>query len=133
MEDTVILDTDILIDVLRGQPGALELVRSLEGDHRLSTTVISSFDLHHGAWKTDNPAKNLQAVETLLGRLSVLSFTPEDSELAGKIFASLEKEGRPIGFRDVFIAATAMTRGSVLATRNRKHFERIPGFRLIEP
>lgn len=96
-------------------------------------TAISSFDLHHGAWKTDNPAKNLQAVETLLGRLSVLSFTPEDSELAGKIFASLEKEGRPIGFRDVFIAATAMTRGSVLATRNRKHFERIPGLRLIEP
>lgn len=133
MEDTVILDTDLLIDVLRNQSGALELVRSLEDEHHLSTTAISSFELHHGTWKTDNPAKNLQAVETLLGRLSVLSFTPETSELAGKIFASLEKEGMSIGFRDVFIAATTMTHGSALATRNRRHFERIPGLRIVEP
>jgi predicted nucleic acid-binding protein len=124
---------DILIDFLRGNKGALELVQSLEGDYRLFTTVIISFDLHHGAWKTDNPAKNLQAVEAILSRLSVLSFTPEDSELAGKIFASLEKEGRPIGYRDVFIAATTMTHGSSLATRNSRHFERIPGLRLVEP
>lgn len=132
MENTIILDTDILIDVLRGQPEALELVQSLEGDHHLSTTAISSFELHHGAWKTDNPPKNLQAVDTLLGRLSVFSFTPEDSELAGKIFASLEGEGQTIGFRDVFIAATVITKESSLLTRDRRHFERIPGLRLIE-
>lgn len=116
MEDSVILDMETLIDVLRGQKGVKEFVEGLEEDYTLCTTVITSFEHHHGAWKTENPPRNLQAVETLLGRLNVHDFTSEAAELSGKILAYLEKEGRTIGLRDVFIAAIAFSLDSWVKT-----------------
>jgi tRNA(fMet)-specific endonuclease VapC len=131
LEDTVILDTDILINFLRGKEKSLGLIRELEGRYRLGTTSINSFELYHGAWKTNNPPKSLHAVERLLDRLDVYDFTWKASEIAGRIIAALEEEGKSIGFREVFIAATVMVINSRLVSLNRKHFERIKGLELF--
>lgn len=134
MEDTVALDTDILIDLLRGQAETVKKLRALEDSNTLqTTTTVNAFELHYGAWKTDNPPRNLQAVETLLSRLTLLDFTPEAAATAGKILASLEMEGSTIGLRDAFIAATVLEHGATLYTRNTRHFSRVPNLRLLEP
>jgi len=134
MEDTVALDTDILIDLLRGQAKTVKKLRALEDSNTLqTTTTVNAFELHHGAWKTDNPPRNLQAVETLLSRLTLLDFTPEAAATAGKILASLKMEGSTIELRDAFIAATVLEHGATLYTRNTRHFSRVPNLRLLEP
>lgn len=134
METPVTLDTDILIDILRGNTETTQKIQTLENQYTpLTTTAINAFELHHGAWKTDNPPRNLQAVETLLNRLTTLSFTPNAAATAGKILASLETEGQTIGFRDTFIAATVIDHQTTLYTRNTKHFNRIPQLQLINP
>jgi tRNA(fMet)-specific endonuclease VapC len=134
MEDTITLDTDILIDLLRGNKETTENIKHLEQTNTpLTTTAINTFELHHGAWKTDNPPRNIQAAETLLNRLIQLSFTPQAAAAAGKILASLENEGQPIGFRDAFIAATVLENNTTLYTRNTRHFNRVPRLKIFMP
>ena len=45
--------------------------------------------------------------------------------------AKLRKAGRVIATMDLLIAATAIVGNATLVTRNRKHFEHVPGLRLI--
>jgi len=50
---------------------------------------------------------------------------------ASRISRSLRASGAPIGDHDVWVAATAMNREIPLVTRNTRHFQRIPGLRLL--
>ena len=43
------------------------------------------------------------------------------------------RAGRKVGDYDLIVAATALERGSSLATFNLRHFENVPGLKLIEP
>ena len=49
------------------------------------------------------------------------------------IWSGLADRGEPIGAHDLWIAATAIAHGLAIATRNRTHFDRIPGLRVISP
>ena len=49
---------------------------------------------------------------------------------ASEIRRSLERSGNPIGMADSLIAGIVTSNGGTLLTRNRRHFERVPGMRL---
>jgi len=57
METTkTIIDTDILIDLLRNKKEAVAFVSGLEQKKiELATTVINAFELHYGAHKSRQP------------------------------------------------------------------------------
>jgi tRNA(fMet)-specific endonuclease VapC len=125
---TVCIDTDILIDHLRGSPEATQAIERIEEAGRtLSTTTVNAYELTYGAWKTREPQANLEAVETLLSRLNVYPLSLEAAQEAGKMMAHLEKTGTPVDIRDIFIGATAKANGASLYTRNTRHFENMPG------
>ena len=130
--ENLCIDTDILIDHLRGYPETVKEIRSLEGVFHLSTTTVNSFELYYGAYKTKRRKINTFSVDKLLRRISVLQMTEPASKLAGKILADLERKGEIIEFRDAFIASIAITLNTILFTRNISHFERIEGLRLYE-
>jgi predicted nucleic acid-binding protein len=129
-----VIDTDILIDLLRNQKQATAFIAGLEQkNYVLATTSINVFELHHGAHKSEESEKNLQAINVLASRLSILSLTSKAAQKAGHIYAKLEQQGQPIGLRDTFIAAIALTRECSVATRNQAHFNRISGISIITP
>ncbi|XHH08729.1 MAG: type II toxin-antitoxin system VapC family toxin [Candidatus Bathyarchaeia archaeon] len=129
-----IIDTDLLIDLLRSQRQATAFIASLEEkNYVLATTAINLFELHHGAHKSQESEKNLQAINKLVNRLSILSLSSKAAQKAGHIYAQLERDGQPIGLRDTFIAAIALTREYSVATRNQAHFSRISGLSIITP
>ena len=130
--ESVCLDTDILIDTLRGHRETVDKIRDLEMVFNLNTTVINSFELYYGAFKTKKSDKNVLYVDELLERLLILKMNGYASKLAGKILADLKKKGEIIDFRDVFIASIAITSDTTLFTRNVSHFERIEGIMLYE-
>jgi tRNA(fMet)-specific endonuclease VapC len=99
----------------------------------LATTAINVFELHHGAHKSVESEKNLQAIYMLISRLIILPFTSKATQKAGHMYAQLERQGQLVGLRDTFIVAIALTRECSVATRNQAHFSRISELEMIIP
>ncbi len=129
-----VIDTDLLIDLLRNQKRATAFVAKLEEkNYVLATTTINIFELHHGAHKSQESEKNLQAIHILTSRLIILPFTSKAAQKAGHIYAQLERQGQPIGLRDTLVSAIALTLEYSVATRNKAHFSRISELEVITP
>ncbi len=127
--EVLCLDTDILIDLLRGESKTVEEIKQLEDKFELVTTAINLFELYYGAYKTRRE-RNIEAVKEVARRVEVLNLTEKSAEISGKILAELEKRGEAIDFRDVMIAGIVIENNITLYTRNVKHFERIEGINL---
>lgn len=130
--DKVVIDTDILVDMLRGVEGVVSFIAEFERKgFTLSTTTINAFELYYGAYKSKKRSQNLAATRKLLERMRILKLGPKSAERAGRIHAELEAGGRPIGVRDALIGAIAATRGYALLTRNVEHLRKIRGLNLM--
>jgi tRNA(fMet)-specific endonuclease VapC len=125
--ETLCLDTDILIDFLRGKiRGRIE---QLEEEFQLTTTTINLFELYYGAFKTKKEG-NVKAVDELALRLEEFRFTGESAKLSGEVMAELKEKGQTVNFRDVMIAGILLENDAKFYTKNVKHFERIKGIKL---
>ncbi len=133
MEATrTVIDTDILIDLLRNVKKVVAFLTEIEESRSLlSTTVINAFELYHGAHKSREHEQNLLATRKLLNRLILLPLGPRSAETAGRIYAQLETKGQPIGLRDALIGAITLTKGYTIVTRNVEHFQKITGLTVI--
>jgi len=120
-----IADTDVLIDYMAGK-GEADAVEQLLSRGALRTTVISRFELLSGA----KNAKQLARLVQLLGAVPSLVLDEGAADAASEIRRALERLGQPIGMADSLIAGIVASNGGTLLTRNRRHFERIPGIRL---
>jgi len=133
MEATrTVIDTDILIDLLRNVKKVVAFLTEIEeSGSLLSTTVINAFELYHGAHKSREREQNLLATRKLLNRLILLPLGLTSAETAGRIYAQLETKGQPIGLRDALIGAITLTKGYTIVTRNVEHFQKITGLTVI--
>lgn len=122
----IIADTDVLIDALRGrEPSRSRVAREMSAG-LLATTAMNAFELLSGARTPNEAAK----VQTLLGALSILPVDIQASVQAAEVRRHLEAQGQTIGMADYLIAGVCLARGASLLTRNRHHFERVPGLLL---
>ena len=107
----MILDTNALIALRKGEPDADKAILSLEEkDDQMSTTIISSYELLRGAYISSNPEKNLAEVQELMLNIEVLDLTLQACEEASKIYRDLRKKGCLIGEDDVLTAGIAKAR-----------------------
>lgn len=124
----VILDTNIIIDHLRGSAEESKLIKTIESfpGERMGVSVISIQELYEGRSTLNAEAeKNLL---TTMTKMEVLPYTYEIASLAGKLARDLN---RPIELADAAIAATAILNRATLLTLNKKDFSNIPGVELI--
>jgi len=128
-----IIDSDILIGILRGEEDAAKTVRKLESENqRIGTTVINAYELLLGALLHSKPEEKLPQAESLLNSLILYSLNPPSSWVAARISSKLLKRGEMIDFQDISIASIALTNNETLITRNLKHFRRIEGLKIKE-
>lgn len=127
MAGRVVVDTDLLIDFLRGKGGGVDVVRNLirTGDIRL--TAVSGFELRVGTDFLDRHDEIMR-----LFRRRTIPLDLEAALEAGKIAASLRALGNPIGFADCLQAGICIRHDLPFATRNRKHFDRVAGLSLAD-
>ncbi len=131
MEDSIVLDTDVLVDIIREKPEINKWVKENEDKYVFATTIINIFELYAGAYKDVNKEKKLIIVENLKERLKILDFDIRVAQLAGKIRVSLEDEGNPIEIRDLFIGSIVLLNNLPIKTNNKKHFSKIDGLKVL--
>lgn len=128
----IVIDTDVLIDLLRDKEYAVSKIRELEKKEGLATTDINAFELYFGAYNSRDKTRNISSTKGLLKTLTLLHTREESMETAGRIFAERKARGKMIEIRDLLIAAIALQNGYRLLTNNREHFEWIEGLALEE-
>jgi predicted nucleic acid-binding protein len=132
VEGGLIVDTSILIDLLREKDYAVRLIKELEEEVELATSAITVFGLYRGVYKSQNQEKNLASVKGLLNTLRLLNTDEDSMEIAGKITARLEREGKMMDIRDLLIASIALVNDFGVVTNNIEHFNKIPHLKLVE-
>ena len=110
----ILLDTDVLIDHIRGR-------RHLDTSDT-AISVITRTELFAGNEREET------AVDTLLEDCEEVGVDPRIARRAGRI-----KRNTGLQIADALIAATAVEHQLPLMTRNRRHFERVPGLTLHAP
>ena len=118
----MLLDTCIVIDILRGRAAALDFVLDLADVPSLS--AITATELMAGV----RDARERRCIEGLLAHYRILDIGAEIACLAGDY---VRRYGPSHGVDpiDALIAATAMTHALELATLNVKHFPMFKGLR----
>ncbi len=127
----IVLDSDLLIALLRGVERAVEFVEALERrGEELATTVVNLYELYRGALRRG--PRHVEAVRELELLLEVLPLDAGAARLAAEEQARLEAEGMPLDVRDLLIAAIAVSRGCRVATCNVRHFSRVRGLGVLD-
>ena len=132
MENKICLDTDFLVNFLRNSKEEAEFIKKNETENELATTYINLFELYYGAYKSQETENNLKAISLLLNRLNVLNLSEDSTKKAGEILVKLEKEGKTIDFRDLFIGTIALVNNYTIKTNNIRHFNRIEELRIMD-
>ncbi len=122
-----LLDTSILIDILRGQIAARNWVDSLALTAR-SVSVITAAELLAGC----HSQREQRTVERELNLYSTVWIDESTSQTALEFYKRFHLS-HGVGFLDCLIAATATQHGYRLATLNLKHFTMLPGLQAEHP
>jgi tRNA(fMet)-specific endonuclease VapC len=123
-----VLDSDVLIDYLRGAGPGRDLVKALARGSGYQVTAVTAFELALGRSYRENP----RPVHAVLAA-PALTLTRKAGLRAGALLAELRGRGEAIDVRDAMQAGICLETKATLVTRNASHFERIPGLRLSDP
>jgi len=125
-----LLDSNVCVDYLtRRFPQVGRRIQNLiPEDLCLSSIVVA--ELRYGADKSAKVRRNHELLNVLTGEIPYRDFDIAAAALYGKLRASLEKKGKPIGPNDMLIAAHALSLGLVLVTDNVSEFARVEGLKL---
>ena len=121
-----LVDTDVLIDCLRGNVAARDYLTSLEDPWSLSR--ITAMELVAGA---RNPRETL-SIDRFLAQCTVLPTWADTGDIAYRLLLQFARS-HGLQVCDSLIAATAIEAGLTLISRNRKHYQMIDELSLVVP
>lgn len=122
----LLLDTTVLIDLLRGRKNRRELLAELvQGGHTLATAAINVGEVYAGM----RPGEQART-EALLTNLLIVPMTADIARRAGMLKCQWARKGKTLSLPDMIVAATAIESGDALMTDNYKDFRLISGLNL---
>ena len=124
----ILLDTDICIELLRGNQTVIEK-RQIHDD-TIAISFMSVAELFYGAEKSDHKMENISLIDEFLFTVEIIHSELEILKKFGEIKTNLDKAGNMLSDADIFIAATAIIKCNILITGNIKHFKRIEELRV---
>jgi toxin FitB len=134
-----LIDTDVISELRKGtktNPGVLRFFAEAEkSNHALYLSVITVGELRRGVeiirHRKDTPqAERLEEwLEALLKNYEdhILEFGPDEAQVWGRL-----RVPHPENALDKQVAATALTHGLTIVTRNAEHFARL-GVDIVNP
>lgn len=124
-----VLDTNVLIDVLRDRPhGIRERIQEIGIDNCV-VSDITVYELYTGVAASTAPERNKELLERMFEKLAVIPAS-DAYWTAAREKARLAKAGTPIEDKDLLIGCTTLEYGLTLITGNSKHMGRIQGLKI---
>ena len=124
-----LIDSSVLIEIERGRIDLAALLGE-SGDREVGMAAISAAEILAGVDRPRSSSgrlRSLALVESMIAAISVIPFDLACARTLARIGADLRSRGITIATNDLMIAATALTRGMTVVTRDRRSFPRIPG------
>jgi predicted nucleic acid-binding protein len=112
---SIIVDTDVLINFLRGKERALEFLESTLKEADLCCSALTVGEIHAGMKEHER-----ERTQELLDSLTVVDVTRAIGEKAGGYKRTIRSHGLTLD--DGIVAATAFVTHAVLATGNNRHY-----------
>ena len=118
----LLLDTDVLVDFLRGHSEAVAFVNAHSARIILSSIVVA--ELYAGV-RGDREQAVLEAL------VSLFRIVPVSGEIAktGGLYKRDYGKSHGVGLADAILAATAESENAELKTLNTKHYPMLQGLR----
>lgn len=122
MSNVILVDTDVLIDFLRGNDKAIAFIDEFSPHIVLSPIVVA--ELYAGVKGADE----LSALDDFV---SLFRVVPINSEIAkaGGLYKRDFGKSHGVGLADAILAATADQENAALKTLNVKHYPMIKGLK----
>ncbi len=126
------LDTNTIVFCLRGKSAKVMQRLHATPAAEVREPMQVRAELRVGAAKSAKPAENAAKVESFIKPYTVL--WPDDDIMTHyvAIRCALEEKGQCISEADLWIAATARSRGDVVVTNNVDEFQRVPGLMVVD-
>jgi predicted nucleic acid-binding protein len=118
----LLIDTDVMVDFLRGNPKAVALLT--EHSPRILLSAIVVAELYAGV----RGEEELQILDSLVSLFRIIPVSPELARDGGLLKNEYAKS-HGVGLADAIIAASAKAEQAELKTLNTKHYPMFKGLR----
>ena len=122
MAGSILLDTDVLVDFLRGHSKAVAFVNAHSARIILSSIVVA--ELYAGVKGDEEQA----ALERFVSLFRVVPVSAEIAK-AGGLYKRDYGKSHGVGLADAILAASAEAENAELKTLNTKHYPMLKGLR----
>jgi tRNA(fMet)-specific endonuclease VapC len=128
---TYLIDSDWIIDWLKGDSDAHTLFQSLATDP-MAVSAVTYGEVYEGIYYGQNRQEIERAFRQFLRGMTVIPMTRPIAHRYGIIRGYLRQQGLIIGDPDIMIAATAVHHSLIPDTQNTRHVSRITGLTLYQ-
>ena len=114
----------------------LETVALETGDEEIAISVVTVLELAHGIARADTTERRdrrQRFLDELLGGVPIQPATVPIALHAGQIDGRSQARGIRIPLSDLRIGTSALELGYGVGTANVRHFEQIPGLKVVRP
>ena len=122
MTKPILVDTDVMVDFLRGNPKAVALIQKYSVSVILSSVVV--VELYAGV-RSD---EELSKLDSFISLFRVVPMSLEIARTAG-LYKKHYAKSHGVGVADAVIAATAEAENADLKTLNIKHYPMLKDLR----
>jgi len=120
----ICLDTDVVLDFLKGHKAAVAKIRHYVDNDELSITSLTFFELV-------SAIKKKGRVLPILDNLTLLPFEKKAALRANRIHESLQNQKIEIGMRELINSSICIENEAWLYTKNRAPYEGVEGLKFI--
>lgn len=125
-----LVDTDIVSLFLRGNRQVVQNFAVYLHEHGpVNISIVTYYEITSGL-KHRDAEKQLTIFREFAACSRVLPLTIAAANAAADIYASLRKRGETLDDADLLIAGIAKSHNLSIATRNKRHFDRIEGIEI---
>lgn len=135
----IILDSSVIIAAERKRQTVEDLLTSIGqtfGEIEIAISAVTLAELVHGVARANTPEIRIARrafIDELKKHVPVHPISDSTAEIAGQISGEQAAKGITLPADDLLIGASAVEQGYAVATLNIRHFQKIPGLRLLAP